>query len=144
MASPSQAHRDRLFFRLQRVAHRLRKRADQAMVEAGGITVAQAAALGIIAGADNVTQRHVARTLGINELAMTTMVLRLEALGLVTRERSREDSRAMELKLTDVGALALDRARNAFDAINAAIDAQFDDAESAALAARLDRLWDAL
>ena len=144
MASPSQAHRDRLFFRLQRVAHRLRKRADQAMVEAGGITVAQAAALGIIAGADNVTQRHVARALGINESAMTTMVLRLEALGLVTRERSREDSRAMELKLTDVGALALDRARNAFDAINAAIDAQFDDAESAALVARLDRLWDAL
>ncbi|HOB15232.1 MAG TPA: MarR family transcriptional regulator [Novosphingobium sp.] len=144
MDALSPAQRDRLFFRLQRVAHRLRKRADQAMFEGGGITVAQAAALGIIARSDGATQRHVARALDINESAVTTMVLRLEALGLVTRQRSTADSRAMVLRLTPDGTIALDKARNAFDAINAAIDAQFNDRTSAALAARLDRLWDAL
>ncbi len=144
MDALSPAQRDRLFFRLQRVAHRLRKRADQAMVEGGGITVAQAAALGIIARSDGATQRHVARALDINESAVTTMVLRLEALGLVTRQRSTADSRAMVLRLTPDGTIALGKARNAFDAINAAIDAQFNDRASAALAARLDRLWDAL
>ena len=113
-------------------------------MEGGGITVAQAAALGIIARSDGATQRHVARALDINESAVTTMVLRLEALGLVTRQRSTADSRAMVLRLTPDGTIALDKARNAFDAINAAIDAQFNDRTSAALAARLDRLWDAL
>lgn len=94
--------------------------------------------LRIIARSDGATQRHVAFTcLDINRSAVTTMVLRLEALGLVPGGRSTlPDWPRDGVQPAQDGTIMLDKARNAFDAINAAIDGAFNDHWCRARAAR--------
>ena len=48
MKKRSPAAENRIFFKLQRAAHVLKKRADDALLAAGELTTAQAAALMII------------------------------------------------------------------------------------------------
>jgi len=67
-------------------------------------------------------QNEVARTLGLNESAVTAMITKLIGLGLVRRSRSAEDSRAWELFLTDDGSAALSAIEAPFAEINALID----------------------
>ena len=67
------ASKHRVYHRLQLVAHRLQKAADRTVMAAAGITTAQAAVLSIVAADGPVTQRSVARKLGLNESAMTAM-----------------------------------------------------------------------
>lgn len=49
-----------------------------------------------------------AAALGIAQNSVTTASQRLEARGLLTRQRSREDERVVELELTDAGAGRVD------------------------------------
>ena len=71
------ASKHRIYHRLQLAAHRLQKAADRAVMAAAGITTAQAAVLSIVAADGPVSQRNVARKLGLNESAMTAMIARL-------------------------------------------------------------------
>src|SRR5262245_60434204 len=82
----------RLYHRLQIAAHSIRKAADRTVLDAAGITVAQAAVLTIAASGPNVAQRDVAKALRLNESAVTAMVSRLLKLGLLERTLNESDS----------------------------------------------------
>lgn len=133
------AHSSRFYHALQIAAHRLQKRADQALMEAAGISTAQSAVLVFVAGKPGMRQNQVAATLGLNESAVTAMVNRLKSLGLIERRRSLEDSRAWELEVTESGQAALKAIESPFAEINALIDTALG-GEADVVAARLNAL----
>ena len=142
MNKQSPAAENRIFFKLQRAAHSLKKRADDALLSAGEITTAQAAALMIIGQNAPISQREVAKILQQNESAMTAMVRRLLALGYVERQRAADDVRRWDLSITTAGADALKSAGPAFGGVNTEIEAALSPDEIAELARLLGKLVD--
>lgn len=134
------ASQNRLYFRLQRTAHSLQKRADRLLIEACGITATQAAALAVLAREGATTQRRIAKVLGVNESAMTGLIGRLEQLELITRRRDPEDVRAWRVELAAPGLQAAAKAQIAFASINAALDAAVDSSQIAQLCLALDSI----
>lgn len=130
----------RLFHRLQRVAHRLQKVADRAFLDAAGVTTAQAAVLAVVDDGERVTQRDVARRLGLNESAVTTLVDRLERAGVLARGRNPADGRAWQLLVTTQGRQALQRVREPLAALNRRIGRALRSDEVASLARCLERI----
>ena len=117
----------RLYSRLQSAAHLVRKAADKALLEAAGVTTAQAAVLAVVAsesrsGAGGPTQKTVAASLNLNESAVTAMANRLIALGYLARKKDEEDRRAWRLALTAEGKDAMGRIKAPFGEINAQIE----------------------
>lgn len=138
------ASEHRLYFLLQRVAHRLKKRADGALKESAGLTTAQAAALSIIAKDGPVTQRFVADKLSQRESAVMTMTNRLLAAGYIDRKRSSSDGRAWEVAITQKGLDALSDIKVPFGEINAVLDKNIDAKDAERLAASLKKILAAL
>ena len=136
----SAAHDERLYFHLQVTAARLRAAADRCCIEQAGITTAQAAALAVIHEQPGVSQRGLARTLRQTEPAITTLVRRLIAAGIVDRRVDPRDGRARELVLTESGAAALRSVESAFSVINERIDGLLSSEEVRQVAAALRRL----
>jgi MarR family transcriptional regulator, organic hydroperoxide resistance regulator len=136
----SLARRERLYFRLQVAAGRLRADADRRCLTQAGVTTAQAAALAVIAERDGINQRELAAALGQAEPSITQLVRRLVAAGLVDRTVDTDDARARRLTLTEDGASALRDADAAFAAINEHIDAALGSEGVHALATALRRL----
>ncbi len=136
------ASKTRIYFRLQRAAHRLKTEADAALMRDCGLTTAQAAVLNIISEGGPVTQKHVAETLSQRESAITAMAGRLVKSGLITKSRSEADSRAFELRITAAGANALQTTRTTFGAINGALDDKINAKDMDALADSLDKVLD--
>lgn len=130
----------RLYHRLQVAAHRLRKTADRLLIDDAGLTTAQAAVLAIAARGTPVTQRDVAELLSLNESAVTAMVSRLIALGMLRRTRSATDGRAWLLSLSEQGRAARRKAQQSFANVNARIEASLSTREIEHLADYLDRL----
>ncbi|GHI09453.1 MarR family transcriptional regulator [Streptomyces cellostaticus] len=108
----------RLFFLLQRAAHRLRTTADRRCLAAAGITTAQLGALYAVHDRPGLTQGELARALGLGEPAVTGLVRRLVTAGLLTRAAHPREHRAVVLELTDTGSTALDAARPEVDRFN--------------------------
>lgn len=130
----------RIYHRLQIAAHRVQKAADRVVLEAAGVTTAQAAVLSVIAAEREATQRSVARQLGINESAITAMVARLMNMNLVERIRDRDDARTWRLRLTAEGRAGLKRIEAPFRRINERIEATIEAGELELLAAWLGRI----
>lgn len=114
------------------------------MGEAVGLTVAQTSVLSVLAQEGQTSQRAVARLLGLNESAVTPMVVRLIGLDLVVRTQDEVDARAWKLELSENGRDILKRAKRAFAPVNAAVDYELSDAEIHALVGYLDRLINTL
>jgi MarR family transcriptional regulator, organic hydroperoxide resistance regulator len=136
----SAARDERLYFHLQVTAARLRAEADRRCIEQAGITTAQAAALAVIHEQPGVSQRGLAHALHQTEPAITTLVRRLIAAGLVDRSVDPTDGRARELVLTQSGAAALTSVDSAFSVINQHIDGLLTGEEVRDVAAALRRL----
>ncbi|MEM8918151.1 MAG: MarR family transcriptional regulator [Pseudomonadota bacterium] len=134
----------KLYFLLQRVSHRLKKEADAALLESGGMSTAQAAVMTIIAEEDGVSQKYLAERLMQRESAITTMANRLLKAGYITRTRSDTDARAWVLKPAPAGMAALRSIRSPFGEINAVLDEAFEDADLDQLARGLQRVLDQL
>ena len=134
------ASKHRVYFLLQRAAHVLKKEADTALSEAGGMTTSQAAVLAILHSEGAVTQRFLAEKLQQRESAITTMADRLLKAGYVTRARSPTDGRAWLLQMTDEGREALKAIQEPFQAINAELDAAFPGEDMDTLAKGLAQL----
>ncbi|NGO70834.1 MarR family winged helix-turn-helix transcriptional regulator [Streptomyces boncukensis] len=109
---------ERLFFLLQRAAHQLRTAADRRCLAAAGVTTAQLGALFAVDGEPGVTQRGLARTLGLRESAVTGLVARLTGAGLIAKRAHPSEHRAVVLELTAEGAAALRAARPEVDRFN--------------------------
>lgn len=140
-SKPMSASKLRLYHRLQLAAHRAQKAADRALLAAADITTAQAAVLSVVTAAgDGVSQREVARQLGINESAVTAMTTRLLRMGLLDRARDGGDARAWHLSLSDQGRAALKRIETPFKGVNQTIERVLDAEAMARLAEDLTRL----
>ena len=109
----------RLYFLLQRAAHRLRTAADRRCLAAAGVTTAQLGALFAVHDEPGITQQGLARTLGLRESAVTGLVGRLTTAGLVAKEAHPREHRAVVLELTAAGADALRAAQPEIDRFNA-------------------------
>ena len=134
------AQKARLYHRLQIAAHRVQKAADRALLEAAEVTTAQAAVLAIVAAQAPITQREIARQLGVNESAVTAMANRLLAAGLLKRFRDAADARAWRLELTGDGRAALKRLEKPFKRVNQAMEEVLSAEEIARLADYLTRI----
>ncbi|MDC0766806.1 MarR family winged helix-turn-helix transcriptional regulator [Streptomyces sp. HD] len=108
----------RLFFLLQRAAHRLRTGFDRRLQTAAGITTAQLGALYAVRDEPGISQQRLARVLGLRESAVTGLVGRLTAAGLVAKRAHPREHRAVVLELTADGAAALDAAQPEVDRFN--------------------------
>ena len=78
-------------------------RAAEAQMRLCGLTAVQWAPLMVIARGGAPTAATLARELNTDTGAMTRMLDRLEAQGLLTRQRSDLDRRVVQLSLTDLG-----------------------------------------
>ncbi|MCM1975983.1 MULTISPECIES: MarR family winged helix-turn-helix transcriptional regulator [Streptomyces] len=136
MSEPGQ----RLYFLLQRAAHQLRTAADRRCLAAAGITTAQLGALFAVEDRPGVTQQQLARTLGLRESAVTGLVARLTAAGLLARSAHPTEHRAVVLELTEAGSAALDAARPEIDRFNAELRALLGDDGFDRTAAALHRI----
>ncbi len=112
----------KIYFQLQRAAQVLRKQADRALLDSGGITTAQAAVLRLTVDQKDVSQRQLANQLQQNESAMTAMITRLEDLGMLTKVRSSSDGRKWVLKVTKKGEKALSKIAKPFEEINQSLE----------------------
>ncbi|PCJ71741.1 MAG: MarR family transcriptional regulator [Rhodobiaceae bacterium] len=137
------ASNERIYFLLQMAAHRLRKKADNVLLDQAGLTTAQVAVLNLIAKGTEVNQRELAERLHQNESAMTAMVQRLLKANLITRHRSKKDGRNWVLEMTDNGRTTLDRAHIPFKEINTRLDRAISSKDTKKLAAQLNEIIDA-
>lgn len=94
--------RDQLCFRLYTVS-RLVSRLYQPLLDELGLTYPQYLALLALWEQDQVPVSHLVTQLGLNTNTLTPLLKRLEALGLIHRIRSQEDSRQMIISLSKAG-----------------------------------------
>lgn len=118
----SASSKHRIYFQLQEVSHRLKKRADQLAMESGGVTTAQAAVLNIIIQEGSASQATVAKRLSQRESAITTMAARLESAGYITKQKSEVDRRNWVLKATRKGHAAMKKMTASLSEVNALLD----------------------
>lgn len=93
----------RLFHLMSLAQHRLLKNADAAFADALGISMTQLGALFILEKNPGTSAKLVSETLGINKSAITMLIDRMERAGLVRREPSGHDRRAVQLFATPAG-----------------------------------------
>jgi len=142
MSEPDQ----RLYFLLQRAAHRLRTSVDRRCLAAAGVTTAQIGALFAVQEQPGLTQQELARVLGLRESAVTALVGRLAKAGLLSKQAHPRQHRAVVLELTHAGAAALDAAQPEIDRFNAELRALLGDDGFVRTAGALHRLaydWEA-
>lgn len=137
------ARKTRLYHRLQIASHRAQKAADRAVLDAAGVTTAQAAVLAVVAANEPVAQRVIADQLGLNESAVTAMVARLLKLELIVRKRDEADARAWRLSLSREGRQALKHVEKPFQGINQTMENALSPTEIVQLADLLGRLGEA-
>ncbi|MFI1561863.1 MarR family winged helix-turn-helix transcriptional regulator [Streptomyces sp. NPDC020490] len=136
MSEPDQ----RLFFLLQRAAHRLRTTADRRCLAAAGVTTAQLGALFAVHDRPGTTQQELARTLGLRESAVTGLVGRLTTAGLLHKRAHPREHRAVVLELSDRGHAALRAAQPEIDRFNAELRGLLGDDGFLKTTGALDRL----
>ncbi|MBO9709246.1 MAG: MarR family transcriptional regulator [Caulobacter sp.] len=73
------------------------------MLDAMGITYPQYLVLSVLGENDGATVGAIAQRLFLESSTVTPPVKRLEQAGLVTRQRSAEDERQVQVRLTDAG-----------------------------------------
>ncbi|MET7478370.1 MarR family winged helix-turn-helix transcriptional regulator [Streptomyces sp. NPDC005648] len=142
MSEPDQ----RLYFLLQRAAHRLRTSVDRRCLAVAGVTTAQIGALFAVQEQPDMTQQELARVLGLRESAVTALVGRLAMAGLLTKRTHPNQHRAVLLGLTPAGAAALDAAQPEIDRFNTELRELLGDDGFARTAGALHRLaydWEA-
>lgn len=92
---------------LRRIVHALETNA-RAMARASNLTQAQLLVLLEVARQGREMPRDIARALGVGQATVTLQIDKLEARGLVRRERRQADRRAVWVILTDAGRALLD------------------------------------
>ncbi len=124
----------RLFHLLSLAQHRLLKSSDAAFGEALGITTTQLGVLFILERRPGALFKEVSEALEINKSAVTTLIDRMEAAGLVRRQPSDDDGRAMHLFATPAGSGKAGAARPILARLNARLTEGFDEREIATIA----------
>ncbi len=93
---------------LRRIVHALEANARE-MARASGLTQAQLLVMHTLARQGQEMPRDIARSLGVGQATVSIQIDKLEARGLVRRERRQADRRAVWVILTEAGRALLDR-----------------------------------
>ncbi|MCL1627929.1 MULTISPECIES: MarR family winged helix-turn-helix transcriptional regulator [Roseinatronobacter] len=93
---------------LRRILHTLEGN-ERAMARASGLTQAQLLVLHTLRRKGQEMPRDIARALGVGQATISVQIDRLEARGLVRRERRQADRRAVWAILTDAGRSLLEQ-----------------------------------
>ena len=127
---------------LHRCAQRMRGALDEAAREHRLSGARDWIVLSAIAAGPRQTQLALAHSLGLDKTTMTSLLDRLEATGLVTREQDSRDRRARIPGLTGAGARVQHELIGARDRAEAAVLSQLSADEQRVLRAMLGRLAD--
>lgn len=130
----------RLFYLLNIARHRVYKHADQRSEEALGISVTQVGALLLVAGNEGCLLKDLARTLNLNNSALTGLAGRMEHNGLIERRPCDQDGRASRLYLTELGRSKIDSAKPLITELNERMTEGFTDDEVNVILRFLNRL----
>jgi DNA-binding MarR family transcriptional regulator len=125
---------------LHRCAQRMRGALDEAAREHGLSGARDWIVLSAIAAGPRQTQLALAQSLGLDKTTMTSLLDRLEAAGLVTRDHDSRDRRARIPGLTKAGTRAQQELIAARDRAEAAVLGQLSPDEQRVLRAMLRRL----
>ncbi len=137
MASPPSVEPIGLF--VTRRARALSRAFDDALGEAGG-TLPTWLVLASVRGAQHGMQRDLAADVGIEGATLTHHLSRMEAAGLVTRERDPRDRRAQVVALTPEGDDEFRTLRRRVQTFDRKLRAGFTDRELTTLRSLLERL----
>ena len=91
----------RLYYKLNQAQHLLSKRVDAELAGALGIKTAQLGAVFFLLEHDGCMLKEISTGLGLNNSAITTLVVRMEKAGLLTRESCSVDGRSYRIHLTN-------------------------------------------
>jgi len=127
-------HAPRLFLLLDRAAHAVRQRLERRARDELGVSMVQVGALFHLIGHDGCLHKELADALGIQPAAVSGLVDRMVAAGLVVRRTCADDGRAQRLHATASGKRIAGKARPVVAAMQAALVAGFSDAEIAIIA----------
>jgi DNA-binding MarR family transcriptional regulator len=127
--------------RLSQVMLQMRREVELRMVE-HGLTDAQWKPLWMLQAGRATTAFELAREMAIDAGAVTRMLDRLEAKGLVQRVRSEVDRRVVQLRLTPAGDEAAREVPHVLAAVNNDFLRGFSEADWKKLGALLDRMVD--
>ena len=119
----------RLFFIFDRTHARLAKIADKHLRKNAGVKTAQAAALVYLGYHDQCLLSELAEGVGHNNSAITGLITRMEASGLVKRKAVISDGRSKRVCLTPLGWAKRETVMNDFRDFNNRLVKGFSDTE---------------
>jgi DNA-binding MarR family transcriptional regulator len=135
---PPRTHR--LIHLLSLAQHRLLKSADLAFKDDLGISTPQLGVLFLLEKSPGMLFKDVSDGLGVNASATTALIGRMEDAGLVRRQPSGDDQRAVELFATANGLAKARAARPLLARLNGRLTADFNERELAVVARFLDAI----
>ncbi len=130
----------RLIYKLSLAQHRLLKSADLAFREAAGISTTQLGVLFFLQKNPGALPKDLSDALGVNASAITALIARMEDAGLVRRQASRGDQRAVHLFATTSGLAKAAAARPILARLNARLTGDFSEREIATVARFLEAI----
>lgn len=125
------SRRPRLFHMMTLAQHRLLKTTDTAFGEALGISTPQLGVLFVLEKQRGVLLKDLSDALGINKSATTALIDRMEGAGLVRRQPSAQDGRAVHLFATPEGIAKAAAARPLLARLNTRLTEGFSEREIA-------------
>ena len=130
----------RLIYKLSLAQHRLLKSADLAFREAAGISTTQLGVLFFLQKSPGALPKDLSDALGVNASAITALIARMEDAGLVRRQASRDDQRAIHLFATASGRAKAAAARPVLARLNTRLTGDFSERDIATVARFLDAI----
>lgn len=119
----------RLFFLIGKAKHHMFKYAEVHCEDRLGISVTQAAAVMFIGKSEGCLQKELAKTLGLNNSAVTGLVGRMIKNKLIIRQTCEDDARASRLFLAELGQAKLPEIRPLIQEINQKLTHGFSEDE---------------
>tara|TARA_R110002049_G_scaffold10819_6_gene52504 strand:+ start:6423 stop:6854 length:432 start_codon:yes stop_codon:yes gene_type:complete len=130
----------RLFLLIEIAARRLNRDADARLKAEAGVTSAQAAVLFLLTRRGERRMGEIGDTLSLNPPAVTGLVSRMEALGLVRKTASKTDGRSAVVSLTEKGRALGDAAETSLRGLNTELESRLGEDDSDMLNRVLTRL----
>ena len=130
----------RLIYKLSLAQHRLLKSSDLAFREAAGISTTQLGVLFFLQKSPGALPKDLSDALGVNASAITALIARMEDAGLVRRQPSRDDQRAIQLFATASGLAKAAAARPVLARLNTRLTGDFSERDIATVARFLDAI----
>lgn len=118
----------------------MNREADARLRKSARVTSAQAAVLFLLARRGERRMSDIGETLSLNPPAVTGLVTRMEALGLVVKAASKSDKRSALVSLTEKGRAMGDAADHVLRDLNTELEARLGEEDSDMLHRVLTRL----